>query len=328
MQSAGIRVPRSEAEQTRRRLLELGALRGDLEVARVDDDVVFPVSPSCGPNLPLIWHDFEPRPVRQRHYADDLPRALRDVAPRAFDAMGDIVVVKIPEAIWMERQKIGQALLRFHGARAVFHDHGVQDPHRTRKLERIAGDGGSETEIRENGYRFRIDPAKAYFSPRLATERERVAQEVAGPEIVVDLFGGVAPFGIQLAARGAFVHSVDLNPEASRLAQINVELNHVQERMRLHTGDAHEVAASLPKCDRIIMNLPHGAHAFIPDAARLAKPGTRIHYHEILRVEELEARKHAVETAFAHAGWPGRIQSVRTVRNYSPVEAHVVMDLA
>jgi len=41
VRATGVRVPRSEAEATRRRLLELGVLRIDLQVARDGDDVVF-----------------------------------------------------------------------------------------------------------------------------------------------------------------------------------------------------------------------------------------------------------------------------------------------
>jgi tRNA G37 N-methylase Trm5 len=125
VQALGVRVPRSEAEATRRRLLELDALRIDLSVARAGEDVVFPVLDSCGPRLPTVPFDFEARAVRPTSYLDLLPPEVRDGAPRAFEALGDIVVVKVPPAEWAHRATLGRALLEFHAARAVFHDRGV-----------------------------------------------------------------------------------------------------------------------------------------------------------------------------------------------------------
>jgi tRNA (guanine37-N1)-methyltransferase len=324
--SQAVRVPRNEAETTRRRLLELGVLRIDLDVAQDGEFVVFPVSEACGPKLPVVAYEFQPRPVRARSYQDNLPKSLRDKAPRAFETMGDIVVVKVPDEIWDSRAHIGQALLRFEHARAVFHDHGVQDPHRTRKLERIAGEGGSLTEVKENGLDLLVDPAAAYFSPRLATERARVVKLARPGESVIDLFGGVAPFGVQLAAAGAFVHSVDLNLDATKLALENAKRNRVEERIRFHTGDAREVAKNLPKADRIIMNLPHGAKHFLDVAASIAKPNATVHYHEILPLEQADERAQAVAAELAVHGWRCRPVLHRVVRNYSPQEAHVAFD--
>jgi len=326
VQAPGIRVPRAEAEATRRRLLELDVLRLDLAVAKDGDHVVFPVADSCGPTLPVAPFEFEARTLRPSGYQDLLPADLAEVAPRAFDQVGDVILVKVPPELQAQAAAIGDALLRFHNARAVFHDRGVKDPFRVRDLERIAGAGDALTEVAENGVRLWVDPSKAYYSPRLAMERSRVAALVAPGEHVVDLFGGVAPFGIQAAKRGANVDSIDLNPDAVALARRNAEANGVADRVRLHEGDARDVAPKLPKADRIVMNLPHGAHHFLDVAARLAQPTATIHYHEILPPEKAGPRAVEVLAELDNCGWAGRLASHRTVRNYSPQEAHVVFD--
>ena len=323
----GVRVPRGEAEATRRRLIDLGVLRSDLEVARDGEHVVFPVAHACGPRLPIVAYEFTPRATRLRSYQELLPESLRESAPRAFDTLGDTILVKIPPAFASHRAELGAALLEFNRCRAVFADGGVKDPYRTRQLERIAGTGDSLTRIAENGCTLWVDPARAYFSPRLAHERERVAALVRPGELVVDLFGGVAPFGVQLAKKGATVHSVDLNPAATELGLRNAEANGVTDRVTFHTGDARAVAATLPRADRLILNLPHGAKLFLDAAARLAKPGATVHYHEILPAEQATARAEAVATELDKLGWPCRVAGLRTVRNYSPVEAHVAVDL-
>jgi tRNA (guanine37-N1)-methyltransferase len=323
----GVKVPRSEAEATRRRLIELGVLRSDLEVGRDGESIVFPVIHACGPRLPVAPFEFAPRATRLRSYLDLLPEPLRAAAPRSFDAIGDIVLVKLHPDQRGHAAAVGQALLEFNGCRAVFWDAGVKDPYRTRELTRIAGTGGSLTSLAENGCTFWVDPARAYFSPRLAHERERVAALVQPGELVVDLFGGVAPFGVQLAKKGAVVRSIDLNPAATELAERNVEQNGVAAQVTLHTGDARAVAAGLPKADRLILNLPHGAKLFLDVAARSAKPGATIHYHEILPPQEVASRGKAVLAELAHNGWRGRVAATRVVRNYSPQEAHVAFDL-
>ena len=331
VEAPGIRVPREEAETTRRRLLELEVLRLDLAVAREGTDVVFPVADSCGPTLPTVPHDFEPRVLRPTGYQELLqwPADRLALAPRAFDQVGDIVVVKVPPDLADHAEELGEALLRFHKARAVFHDGGVKDPYRVRDLLLIAGEGEALTQVNENGVRLWVDLSKAYFSPRLASERERVADQVTPGEHVVDLFGGVAPFGVQAAKRGATVDSVDLNPDAVALARRNVEENGVAGQVRLWEGDAREVARQLPPggADRVVMNLPHGAKHFLDTAARVAKPGATIHYHEILEPGKAPLRATAVLRELGRCGWMGRLRAHRIVRNYSPQEAHVVFDL-
>jgi tRNA (guanine37-N1)-methyltransferase len=327
VQASGVRVPRSQAEATRRRLVELDVLRIDLGVAREGDDVIFPVLDSCGPRMPTTRFEFEARAVRPSSYLELLPPEVQDVAPRAFEAVGDIVVVKVPPAQWSHRALIGAALLQFHDARAVFHDKGVKDEFRVRDLERIAGAGEPLTQVNENGVRLWVDLSKAYFSPRLAAERARVAAMVRPGEHVVDLFGGVAPFGIQAALRGAVVDTIDLNPDAVALARRNVEANKLGASVRVHEGDARQVAKSLEPADRVFMNLPHGAKHFLDVACRLVKPGGMVHYHEISSVEGLDKREKEIKREMARQDRAVHAVLVRVVRNYSSVEAHFAFDL-
>ncbi|MEA3189752.1 MAG: tRNA (guanine37-N1)-methyltransferase [Thermoplasmata archaeon] len=327
MKSAAVRAPRSEAEATRRRLLDLGVLRIDLEVARDGDDVLFPVAESCGPRLPTEPFEFRERQVRVADYAELLPADLRPMAPRAFDTIGDVVVVKVPADLAAHEAAIGDALLRFVGARAVFADLGVKDPYRVRSLRRIAGTGEALTQVAENGLKLWVDASKAYFSPRLAHERARVAALVRPGEHAVDLFAGVGPWAIQAARKGAVVDAIDLNPDAVALARRNVAAAGVSDQVRLWEGDARAVAAGLAPADRIHMNLPHGARQFLDVAARLAAPGCMVHHHEILPPGDVPARAEQLVAEFARLGRAATVAATRTVRNYSPQEAHVAFDV-
>jgi tRNA (guanine37-N1)-methyltransferase len=329
VQAPGVRVPRGDAEATRRRLQEMDVLRRDLEVGRDGDHVVFPVVEACGPRLPTVPWEFLPRELRPESYADLLgwPADLRGLAPRAYDQMGDIIIVKVPEELRSRAADLGSALLRFHKARAVFHDDGVTGPFRLRQLSLIAGSGTPETTVSENGLRFHIDPSQAYFSPRLATERAREAALVQPGEHVVDLFGGVAPFAVQAARRGATVDCVDLNPAAIALARKNADEAKVSDRVAFHVGDARLVAATLAPADRIAMNLPHAAKDFLDVAAQLAKPGATVHYHEMLPPARADERGRELVHRFDKLGRRVEVGASRVVRNYSPQDAHIVFDL-
>lgn len=307
-------APFSEAETVRRRLIQEGRLRNDLRVAKDDAGIWFPTTDGDQ------THDFQEQAVRARHYTDvlDWPAERLAACPRAFDSLGDILIVKVPAGLWADRAALGEAMRQFTDARAVFHDHGVTGEFRTRDLECIAGQGGTRTTVQENGVALHVDPAAAYYSPRLADERGRITTLTKPGERVIDLFGGVAPQGVQLAKRGAEVVSVDLNPAAIELATANAAANKVD--IELHCGDARELAKQLEPADRVIMNLPHGAKHFLAEGAGLTRAGGVLHHHEILAVVDLDAR--AEELAVI-----GAVENIRHVRAYSAQEAHYVFDL-
>lgn len=323
----GVCVPLSEAEATRARLAAEGLLRVDLKPLRTDDALVLPVA-GAPDDLPAQEFDFQPRAVRVRHYTDllDWPADEKARAPRAFDQMGDIVVLKVPDALWSRRHELGDAVLRFlPAARAVFHDHGVTGAFRTRRLEPLAGDANPETTVVENGVRLRVDVSRAYFSPRLGDERARIVGLTRPGERAIDLFGGVAPLGVQLARAGVEAVSIDLNPAAVELARLNAALNKVD--IEVHQGDAREVAARLEPADRVVMNLPHGARDFLDVATHVCRPGGVVHYHEILMDEAVEARRRELVAEFDALGRAARVGNVRHVRAYSPVEGHYAFDI-
>ncbi len=172
VKAPGVRVPLRDAQRTRTQLAADGSLRTDLAPLRDETSIVFPIKEGADA------FDFQERRRRPASYHDLLPEPLRDAAPRAFDTLGDVAILKIPAAHWEDRQAIGDALLEFLSARAVFHDHGVTGTYRVRELERIAGSGSPATTVQEHGVTLHVDVSRAYFSPRLADERGRVASLV------------------------------------------------------------------------------------------------------------------------------------------------------
>jgi tRNA (guanine37-N1)-methyltransferase len=327
-----LKVPKSEAERRRRALAAAGALRTDLGPDRDARFVYLPVKEGApGAEGELCERDFEPNRKAPASYRDlaRVPANVRDVLPRSYDVIGRVIVIKIPDELAQYREEIGRALLQARPeARSVAQDRGVQGEDRVRCLSVIAGEPDLWTVHVEHGIRFELDPSKVYFSPRLATERLRVTELVKDGEAVLDMFAGVGPFSIMIAKRAnpSAVRAADINPAAIEYLKRNIRLNKVSGVEPL-LSDARELPGKVPPADRIIMNLPHSAFDFLPEALGLLRPGGTIHLYEIIARERKAERTDAVAAAVEFAGRRLAQARLRLVRGYSKVESHFVFDL-
>jgi len=114
----------------------------------------------------------------------------------AFDQIGEIIIVRIPDSLLPKKNIIGEALLKdVKIVRSVFYQaSAVEGDFRTRNLEVIAGEDNTETEYREFGCKFIVDVQNAFFSPRLSTERDRIANLIQEGEVMTNMFAGVGMF--------------------------------------------------------------------------------------------------------------------------------------
>jgi tRNA (guanine37-N1)-methyltransferase len=198
---------------------------------------------------------------------------------------------------------------------------------RVREWEVLAGNG-TETVHREYGCEYAVDIASVYFSPRLATERHRVAEQVRAGERAFDMFAGVGPFVIPFAKRGTEAVGVDINETAVDYLRENARRNGVADRVRAVAGDVREVAADYPDwADRIVMNLPHTADEFLDTAVSLAGDDCTLHYYDIQHEDDPfgpgeTAIRDAVDSAYEVA-----VETRRTVRSYAPHELNVCLDV-
>ncbi|MHB8351810.1 MAG: class I SAM-dependent methyltransferase, partial [Thermoplasmata archaeon] len=215
-------MPRAEGERWRRFLKDRGLLRGDLGIQRSGEWILLPVCAPEGPPPAGAWvdSDFDPRPpTGPTSYRDllNLPTTLARELPRSFDVVGDIVIIRLPELLRDRASEIGAALRDFvPGARLVGVDRGVQGPFRLREIAVVAGEGPLRTVHKENGIDIVVDLGRAYFSPRLAREHDRVSRAARPDERILDLCCGIGPFALTFAVRGPSLRitAVDLNPEA------------------------------------------------------------------------------------------------------------------
>ena len=336
-----VRVPLQQGERARRRLSELGLLDPGRRPVERDGALLLPIIGEAPREIDIgLGHevveddlperDVQPRP-RSIRDAPGLPPELASEVTRALDIVGDIAVVRLPDALLARAGEVGRAIMGLHPrVRVVAVDGGVSGPHRVRSLEPVAGEGPLATVHRENGIRLHVDLAAAYFSPRLATEHRRVADLVRPGERVLDMFAGVGPFAVLIAkdGRAAEVHAVDLNPRAAELMRANAKANRVEARMHVHEGDARAVVPPMGRFDRIIMNHPHHAVEFMDVALGVAKDGAVVHLHAIGRPAEVDAvEREALSLAMA-AGWPStRTALRRQVGSFGPGVWHHCLDI-
>ena len=251
----------------------------------------------------------------------------------AFDQIGDIIIVRIPDSLISKKKIIGKALLeQVKTAKTVFHQSSpVEGDFRTRNLELIVGDEKTETEYKENGCRFIVDVEKAFFSPRLSTERERIANLVNDNDVIINMFGGVGMFSL-LAARkkSCTVYNIDINPVASKLCEENIKLNKLKGRVISLNGDASEIIKKQlqDKADRVLMLLPERSDEFLDAAISSLKRNGIIHYYSHIHAEKKQDAPKLSEEHFLNINKiQAEILDSRVVRPVGPRFYQTVVDI-
>jgi len=255
--------------------------------------------------------------------------------PKALDVVGDIAIIEIPPELRENEKLIGEAILKTHrNIKTVLSKAGsVSGTYRLRGFKIIAGEPRTLTVHKEYGCRYQVDVAKAYFSPRLSHEHERVGSLVGEDETVVDMFAGVGPFSVLIGKKhpSVKVYALDINPEAFVFLKKNVLLNRVQDNVVPLFGDARQIVRErlAGVANRVIMNLPESAIEFASTACAALKPnGGVLHFYGFVRLpSSMEALRNCFAAEVEKAGRRvERFLSVKAVRETGPYEQQVVLD--
>jgi tRNA (guanine37-N1)-methyltransferase len=254
----------------------------------------------------------------------------------AFDQIGDIIIIKIPNDLIPKKKLIADTILaNVKTAKAIFAQVSpVKGDYRVRDLEFVAGENRTITEHREHGCRFKVDVAKTYFSPRLSTERLRIASMVGERETIVNMFAGVGTFSILITKinKTCKVYSIDSNIVAVELCEINVRLNRVQDRVVSIYGDAAKVIKGtlVGQADRVLMPLPERAKEFVESAVLALKKKGVVHYFTHIKADSKKASQELalqnVHNAFSK--YNHNVQKIRVVREVGPRIYQIVADIS
>ena len=198
-----------------------------------------------------------------------LPEILHSDIRGAYESVGDIALLTLPDTLLPYQAQIGVALLASDARlRVVARRRPISGEFRLGGLEIIAGEPPLSTIHRENGLRFAVNVEQVYFSARLAGERLRLARLCQKGERVLVVGSGVAPLPLTLAAHGAAaaIIGIEKNPQAHALAVENCRLNrrHGHKVTPLLADYRDLTPADLGQFDRLIIAMPEIALAALP----------------------------------------------------------------
>ncbi len=264
-----------------------------------------------------------------------LPPHLLANFSRAIDFIGDLAVIEIPPELEDHKKTIGEAILKTHKrVNTVLAKSGaVKGVYRLREFKVIAGVEKTTTVHKEFGCLYHVDLAKAYFSPRLSNEHNRVAVQVRNGETVVDMFSGVGPFSVLIAKKceNVQVYAIDINPDAVDFLKRNITVNRVDNKVMPILGNVEQVVRErlVGVADRVIMNLPKKAIEYVEVACKaLKQEGGIMHYYEFTNaLDPLEAARVRLSESLSQTKRIiKKIILERVVRGTAPFTRQVVVD--
>lgn len=273
-----------------------------------------------------------------------LKKLLKDILPNdeiskvysSFDIIGDIAIIKIPDSLISKKNVIGVTLLsNIPNLSSIFlQNTAVDGEFRLRGLELIAGIEKYVTIYKEYGCRFLVNVASSYFSPRLSTERMRMAKMTNENETIINMFAGVGTFSIIIAKKNPIlIYNIDSNLDAFILSKINSRLNKVEKKVVSLHGDAQNILSSsnlINTADRILMPLPEKAFEYIDVAIKCLKStGGYLHFFSHIKsntkstvVDDSEKYVHSLFTKYNY-----KIKHTQIVRAVGPRIYQTVTDI-
>ncbi|SDC08460.1 class I SAM-dependent methyltransferase family protein [Natrinema hispanicum] len=320
-----VRVAREAGEATRTTLADADLIDDDYEIAVEDGWLYIPITDPDAVQAVLEDGEIVSRTVDERD-TQTTPADLLSFEP-SYERLGRAALIDEDDS---ERaREIADAILESDlPVETVLNKASkVKGETRVRDWELLAGE---DTEVvhREYGCEFALDLAEVYFSPRLATERNRVAEQVRAGEHAFDMFAGVGPFVVPFANRGAECVGVDINADAIDYLRENARRNGVEDRVTAINDDVRDVATDYEGwADRIMMNLPHSADEFLEAAVTLAGDDCVLHYYDIQHEDDPFGPGERAIRAAAEPEYDVTVETRHTVRSYAPHELNVCLDV-
>lgn len=203
-----------------------------------------------------------------------------------------------------------------------------KDTYRLYPCKLLLGDKNTEVIHKEHGYMIKIDPQKAYFSPRESTERQRIAGMVKPKENVLVMFSGACPYAIAIAKKQALVKicAVEINPAAHDYALENIKLNRLDKKIVPVLKDIRE-AKDIGKFNRIIMPLVERAIDYLDEAFFHSKRGTIIHLYGLSKEAKFKDLEEKVKGVAKKCRVKYKIVGRQDVLPYAPHTRKVRLDI-
>lgn len=286
--------------------------------------------------------ELEPKLAGPKSWQERIePEILEKIGkrlPNSYEIQGDVLIVKLESEVQEFSREIGNAFLQqLSSVRIVCRDDGVQGQFRVRKLVPIASRNDeieTKTIVREHGIDYATDPAKAYFSSRLATERLesahhclRLHSELGRKLTIYDPYAGVGPnLGLPISDKvAAHIIAGDLNPDATSLLEEN--LSSLSKKYGEFTFETYcknalswkEESMLQNKADVLFVNIPHSSIQHLPEILPLMKKNSLslIRGWMIIEREEMPEIKSTIQATCEKFGAEITSLEVQEVKGFS-----------
>ncbi len=272
------------------------------------------------------WDRTRGTPYQAVRTTAHLPESLKELLPRRWERIGEVLVLRLPPELEAYREAVGEAYGRVLRAQAVVEEtDGIRGAWRTPQTRVLWGED-TETVHQEHGIRYRLDPTQVMFSSGNLAERRRMGKVCRPGEQVVDMFAGVGYFALPMALHGGArrVVACEINPTAFRYLCENVQMNGAAA-VEARLGDCRETVPE-GMADRVVMGYLRDTFRFLPTAFRALRDRGWIHYHEACPDRAADRLERHLRTVAEEVGRTVESSNLRRVKAYAPRVSHWVLD--
>jgi tRNA (guanine37-N1)-methyltransferase len=258
------------------------------------------------------------------HLKNKLTNNELTLVPSSFDIVGDILIFsEFPKELVKKEKIIGSAILEnyTHIKTILKKTKKYSGKFRTPRLKVIAGEKRKETICRENNVLVKLDVEKVYFSPRMSSERKRIANLVKPNESVLVMISGSGAYCLVIAknTKCKEIYGIEVNPIAHKYALENVKKNKLENMIRLFLGDVRKIMPRLnKKFDRILMPLPKGGESFLNLSLRHIKKNGVVHFYDFLHENGFYKAEEKIKNACKKSKKKFKILKIVKCGQYSP----------
>lgn len=331
-----IKVHRENAEKAKRYLIRNGLFNRGYRVFSRKSFIYFPILHTPKGNDAKVLKQLGS--IESETFEESITKSYKEMLieefkgidnlPTGYDLIGNIAVIDADAGKAKKIAKIIKSINK--GVETVVRKGGaVAGVYRTRRYVHVLGKMNFVARYKENNCLFVFDIRKAFFSTRLAYERQRISKLVKRDEHVVVMFAGVGPFAIEIAKAvpSSRVIAMELNKYAYKSMLDNIKLNHVRN-VAPELGDVKKLVVKHKGfADRIVMPLPKDSYKFLGTVLTLAKPKCIVHYYTFGKKESaFEDNENMLRDFFEAKGLKVKVISKRVVRPYSAKEIEIVID--
>ena len=325
-----VKVPLKDAQKVKKELISSGNLDENYYPLKENSFIYFPSSTGD------VEKDLNSRSIKKIiPFKEALEKVLSpsemEEVKTAFDTLGTIAIVEIPDVLDNKAKLIGETLLKCNPTiKTVLRKSSIHSGiFRVQERSYLAGEDTQVALYKENGVDLEVNVNEVYFSVRLSTERTRISKLIKDGEEILVMFSGAAPYPCVFSKNtdAKYIVGVEINPVGHEYGLKNVKRNKL-ENVELHCGDVRDVVPSLNmKFDRIVMPLPKTAETFLDVALKVVKKGGFIHLYGFYDEDKFPEAKAEVLKICSDLGYTVELVDFVLCGQHAPRSYRVCFDL-